>query len=148
METFLPLLLTWLLSVGTALALGIYALLAAALYVFPTLLPPSFRPTPLLLALAAGASLADALYLRGVQILHFSKRTKRQALGTVGAGALTILLGYALVGSYGVEGLLTALIAGIALQAAFANGLAWERGEVLSYDEPPLLTTTTSEKEL
>jgi O-antigen/teichoic acid export membrane protein len=136
------------MAVGAALALAIYGLLAAVLYLFPTLLPPTFRPTPMLLALAAGATLMDALYLRGVQILHFSKRTKRQAAGTIGAGGLTVLLGLVLVGSYGVEGLLAALVAGVALQAAFANALAHERRGALSLADPTVLSATIDENEL
>jgi len=110
-----------------AVGLVFYASLAIVLIAVPSILPSSFRPTMLMLGLATLASLLDASYLRGVQILHYSKRTGHQAVATLCAGALSVLLALLLVETLGVEGLLAALVAGVGLQALFSNALTAER---------------------
>jgi len=87
-------------------------------------LPPAYHPTPSLLLLAALASMFDALYLQGIQILTALKKTGTQAAATITSGTLTILLSFLLAHSYGNMGLIIAIVIGFAMQATVSSIVA------------------------
>ena len=108
-------------ALSLALTVIVYAGLAALVFVFSVPIPNGYRPTPMLLALAMLANLFDAAYLRGVQVLHLSKRTREQAATTVSVGLVTVVLSFVLVGVGGDTGLMAAVVIGLFLQAVFSN---------------------------
>jgi len=116
-------------ALSLALTVMAYAALAALVFVFSIPIPSAYRPTPLLLALAMLANLCDAAYVRGVQILHLSKRTREQAAATVSAGFVTVILSFVLVGVGGDTGLMAAVVIGLSLQAVFSNRRARAIGD-------------------
>jgi O-antigen/teichoic acid export membrane protein len=106
------------------MGMAVYGVLSVVLEFRPGLLPIPLKPPATLLLLAAFASAFDAWYLRGVQILHYSKRTRTQAVATVTSGVISSTLAFPLVRAYGLDGLLGSLILGVALQAILSNALA------------------------
>ncbi len=112
---------TWLAG---ALVLATYGGVGFLLFVLNVPIPAAYAPSLPLLLLALLASLGDVAYLRGVQILHYSKHTKTQAMATLLSGSLVVVLSFALVGGHGDVGLLFAVVGGLALQALFSNGFA------------------------
>ena len=112
---------TWLAG---ALVLAAYGGVGFLLFVLDVPMPAAYAPSLTLVLLALLASLWDVAYLRGVQILHYSKHTKTQAAATLLSGSLVVLLSFALVGGYGDMGLLFAVVGGVALQALFSNVFA------------------------
>jgi O-antigen/teichoic acid export membrane protein len=108
-------------AAALALTLLIYAGAAAVLFGLRLNLPAGYAPSALLLGLAAGASLFDTLYLRGIQGLTALKRTGRQAAATMTAGGATIALSFLLAARWGDLGLASALAAGFGLQALLSN---------------------------
>ncbi len=115
-------------ALSLALTTIIYGALAALVFVFSVPIPSAYRPTALLLSLAGLASLCDAAYVRGVQILHLSKRTREQAKATVSAGLVTFVLSFLLVRIGGDSGLMAAVVVGLFLQAVFSNWRARDTG--------------------
>lgn len=113
------------LIAGAGLVLVAYAAMYAYLFVLRWPFPLSFRPTPLLLAAACVASLLDVAYLRGIQLLFGLKKTRSQAAATVTAASVTVAASFLLVGWYRDEGLIAAVILGLALQAVASNAMAW-----------------------
>jgi len=107
-----------------ALVLATYGGVGFLLFVLGVPIPAAYAPSLSLVLLALLASLGDVAYLRGVQILHYSKHTKTQAMATLLSGSLVVLLSFALVGGHGDVGLLFAVVGGLALQALFSNGFA------------------------
>ena len=112
---------TWLAG---ALVLAAYGGVGFLLFVLAVPMPVAYAPSLPLVLLALLASLWDVAYLRGVQILHYSKHTRTQATVTLLSGSLVVLLSFALVRSYGDVGLLFAVVGGMALLALFSNGFA------------------------
>lgn len=112
---------TWLAG---ALVLAAYGGVGFLLFVLAVPMPAAYAPSLPLVLLALLASLWDVAYLRGVQILHYSKHTKTQATATLLSGSLVVLLSFTLVVGYGDMGLLFAVVGGMALQALFSNGFA------------------------
>ena len=115
----------------TYTSLGLLALVYGGLFVLlygvGLDLPPAYRPTLSLLLLAALASMFDTVYLQGVQVLVALKKTGTQAAATVFSGLLTIVLSFVLARSYGDLGLIAAVVAGFAVQAAVSCLLAQRR---------------------
>ena len=109
---------------GMALvALG-YGLAVLLLQMLGDRLPAGYQPTASLLLLAAAVSLADVVYLRGVQLLGALKRTGVQATMTLVAGLCTIALGFSLVEPFGSAGLMWSVVLGVGIQALTSNWAA------------------------
>lgn len=113
-----------------AVLIVLLAYVGGAVILYQTLipLPVSYRPPVGLLAIGLLSNLADAVYLRGVQVLVMAKRTARQARVSVAAAALTTLVSLALVGAWGLAGLMASMAAGFLLLATLASleaGRVW-----------------------
>ena len=109
---------------GGALTLILYGAAALLLPFLETTLPAPYRPTPLLLALAAAASLLDLSYSRALQLLLALKRPAAMAASTVVAAVGTLALALWLVRILRTPGLLLATVIGYALLAASASFVA------------------------
>ncbi len=110
--------------IGLGLVAAAYAAGFAALFAFDLPVPEAYRPTALILGVAAAANAFDVLYLQGIQILSNLKRTATQAGSTLVSAAITVALSFALTGMFGDVGLMAAVAAGLAVQAGASNVLA------------------------
>jgi len=115
---------------ASLLVITAYALAAVVFRSSIVPVPPGYALTTSMLLCGLVANLFHVWYLRGYSQLSFLKRTGRQSLGTVIAGAGTVGLILLLAPALGGLGLAMALALGNFLQAGASNSLAaWsERG--------------------
>ncbi|MBS3820917.1 MAG: hypothetical protein KGY81_04050, partial [Phycisphaerae bacterium] len=109
---------------GLGLVVAAYATLFVVLCGLDVPLPEAYRPSLTVLLVAAAANLCFSIHLQGVQILRNLKRTGTQAGSTLFSAGVTVAMSFALGAALGETGLMIALAAGFAVQAASSNWLA------------------------
>jgi len=107
-----------------ALVVAAYAAAYVAVFHLGLPLPAGYRPTPLLLLIAAAANVCDVLYLRGVQTLMALKRTGTQAAMTAAAAVAAVAASFVLVRVLRDVGLAAATAVGLLIQAVASNAAA------------------------
>ena len=119
---------TRIIQLATAAAVAgvilVYGALLVVLYVFKLDVPLDYKPTLLMILIAAASNIFDALYLQGIQILQAIKKTHVQAISTLVAGTATIAVSFLLGYLYHENGLMLALALGWAVQSVLSNALA------------------------